>query len=147
MLDTWNKRTILLLIIATLISIILIVAFLLPRDNSSTEPTEINHPGTVIINNTVELSDILLPEQYEAVSNSLAKFILRDIDAAIEEAFVTGKITIEPNGNLIFTLSTVKPDKKFTVKVDRTVIERVIITVPEYKFQETVPTYSLETAD
>jgi hypothetical protein len=107
----------------------------------STAP-ELSGPGTVIIDNTDRLSEILLPEQYQALSNALAVYIQVNVDPKIVHATIVGQPSVAANASVSFTLKTDKPSVSLDVSVDRSNFDKLIMTIPAKSYSQVIPVFT-----
>jgi len=140
-----NKRW--FVIIAALLAVIGVVLFLIFRSSPQpqSKPTELDSPGTVVIDNTDQLRDILLRREYAAVNEELVKYIQDHVSDAIEHAFLVNQPVINSDGVVSFTVQTEAPNKQFSVKLDRnTYFNKIIFSIPEVNYQSTLDVYATE---
>ncbi|MEX1995178.1 MAG: hypothetical protein WD887_00160 [Candidatus Saccharimonadales bacterium] len=139
-----HKR--LLWIIGIIVIGFIIVAWLVLGPASSPPPThpetETVGPGTVVIDNTDELSSILLSEEYTATINQLVAYIQTEIGSGVTHAVVEGRPAVQDNGLVVFSIKTENPEKKFRVEIDRfTSRSQVIFRIPGSGFTRTLQAY------
>ena len=122
------------------------LVFTLKSPDKQTLPvTEVDGPGTVIIDNTDRLSGVLLAEQYTVVHEELVKYIETKIDENIEHAFIVDGLKINNDGIIEFTVRTKAPEKTFTVKLDRIkYFNKVIFSISADHYKKTLPVYNKE---
>jgi len=124
--------------------VILLVLFITHSNSPKhlSDAPEASGPGTVIIDNTDKLSDILLPEQYQALSNALAAYIQTKVNFKIDHATVIGQPNVANNGNVNFTIKTDRPVTTFEVSVDRSNFDSLIMTIPANSYSQVIPVFS-----
>jgi hypothetical protein len=139
-----KKRRSLIIASAFVFIIILVLSvFVLGRHKQGPQPVpEAGRPGTVIIDNTTGLSNILLPEQYQALSNALAVYIQTKVDPGIDHATIAGQPSIAQDGSVTFTIKTDKPSRLVQVSVDRSNFDHLIMNIPSDNYSQIVPVFT-----
>ncbi len=136
-----RKKLVIAIIIGFLAIVVLMVIFGL-SDNGKPRPTESEGPGTVVIDNTLELSNLLLKSQYGAINEELVSYIQSHVDKKIEHATIKGNPVVNHDGSISFKVETENPNKVFTVLIDRSGPQnQIIFTVPEANYSKTLKVY------
>jgi hypothetical protein len=137
------RRKMLVISTAVVFALLLALAvFLILRDNQPELPvTEAEGPGTVIIDNTDELSSILLGLQYQATSDFVVGYIQKEIDKNIEHAVIVGSPVVNNNGSVDFKVKTDNPEVEFTVHIDRSSVKNLTLQVKGTDYKKTVKVY------
>lgn len=100
-------------------------------------------PGTVVIDNTSGLKDLLLSREATAVENALIKYIKANVGKEVERAVIVGRPMVANNGLLSFVVRTESPNRQFTVTVDRSDRKKITFSVPASEYSETIVVYGL----
>lgn len=137
-----NRRIILICLGVVLIVILAFVGFSSKHKGANPVSTEVESPGTVIIDNTGELNKDLLPDQFQAVSDALVGYIQTHIDKNAVHATLIGRPEIASDNTIWFSIKVDGQKDAFKVHLDRsTYFDKVIFMVPDAKFSQTLQVY------
>lgn len=110
-----------------------------PEGRETPHPAEAKHPGTVVIDNTQELSGVLTAGQYQAVYEAIIDFIYARISTETDHATVATGIYEDGNGTISFTLRLDNPAIEFKVLVERPAESHLVLKVADYNYSASVP--------
>lgn len=141
-----NRRIYILALLAILAIGAVLLFALLGRDKTQQAPLpHLDSPGTVVIDNTDGLREILLQRQYAAVNEELVKYIQTKVGKSVDHAEIIGNPDVSGDGVVLFTVQTDSPTQKFNVKVDRnTYFNKIVFTVVGSDYQTTTDVYATE---
>lgn len=112
------------------------------KQNTPNPASPTSETGPIGLQNTESLSNILLQKQFNALLYTLADFIQKKVDSSTPSASVVGSPAINIDGTITFKVLLNTPKKQsFTVNVDRSVFDRLTVSVPEYQYTETISVY------
>ncbi len=137
------KRRTFTIVVASLFALLLALAiFLILRDGQPKLPeAEPEGPGTVIIDNTNELSSILLGRQYQTTSDFVVEYIQQKIDKKIEHAEIVGSPVVNNDGSVDFKVRVDVPKTEFTVHIDRSSVKYLTLQVQNTDYKQTIKIY------
>ncbi|MBI2007867.1 hypothetical protein HYS85_01350 [Candidatus Saccharibacteria bacterium] len=137
------KRKPLLIVTGIAFALLLVLAiFLILKDSQPRFPAiEAEGPGTVIIDNTDELSSILLGRQYQTTSDFVVEYIQQKIDKKIEHAEIVGKPVVNDDGSVDFQIKTNDPETEFTIHIDRSSVKYLTLEVQNTDYRQTIKIY------
>lgn len=139
-----NFKKIILVLIVVVVVIFGFIFVLSSRDNEQADkpqPTEVDVPGQLVIDNTDKLREVLLYSQYSKLISELTAYISEKVDQGADHAFIVGDVVIEKNGNLNFKVHVDGADKEFEVFVDRQNFDRIILLIPSSNYKKDIKIY------
>lgn len=139
-----KRRLLIVIIICTVVVAGLLLLF---RGSPSPDngPPEPSSPGTVVIDNTDQLRDILLARQYAVVNRELVNYIFAKIDDKVEHAYIVSGSISNKGGLVSFRVQTEQPDQQFKVDLDRGKdFDKIVFTVSGTDYSKTLDVYGDE---
>jgi hypothetical protein len=137
-----EKRRLLLIVgLPVLLIGLLVISLVVFNQSESPETTEVEGPGTVVVDNSDELRNTLLPDQYSSVLEEVIAFIRAKIDANAEHAVITDKLKIERNGSLSFVVKVDGPSQPFRVSLDRSKFDKITLRIPTHQHTKVLDIY------
>lgn len=128
----------------TLILLVIAVAIFIKPSPSKTpsSPPKLEQGSAnqgPIISGEGDLYNLLLTQQYFAVSQQLTTYIQTVVGHSVTSAQVTsGSTKVNPDGSVSFSVTTANPPKSFQVVVQKPSADKLIFTVPSTNYSATL---------